>query len=265
MKDSQPVKTSDGGRRDRGTTVERETRRPVLNLIVWVFWTCLLVIWTPVVLAVFLLSFWWDRSLRATGRVFRWGARVLIWLNPFWRLEVIGQPPQRDSHPFVVVSNHESLADILLIGTVPWEMKWLSKRSIFRIPFLGWMMRLAGDVAVRREDEASRAEAYRELRRWLDAGMSVIIFPEGTRSPTSDLLPFRNGAFRLAIETGRPILPLAVSGTRHAIAKGSPRFGPASVKLRILQPLAVAGLGPNDAPRLRDRVRELIDEARRLP
>ena len=89
-----------------------------------------------------------------------------------------------------------------------------------------------------------------------------MIFPEGTRSPTSEMLPFRNGAFRLAIETGRPIQPLAVSGTRFAISKGSMRFGRADVRVRVLAPVSTEGLGLADVVSLRNRVRGLVEEAR---
>lgn len=225
----------------------------------------MVIVWTPVVGLAFLLTAWWDRPRRITGRVFRFGARLLVTVNPYWRVRVIGALPRRSAHPLVVVSNHESLADVLLIGTLSWDMRWLSKASIFRVPFLGLMMRMAGDVAVRREDAGSRAESYRALTRWIERGASVMIFPEGTRSRTRSMLPFRNGAFRLAIETGCPILPLAVSGTRQAIQKGSMRFGHADVSVRVLEAVPTAGLSLEDVGGLRDRVRDAIDEARGAP
>jgi 1-acyl-sn-glycerol-3-phosphate acyltransferase len=89
-----------------------------------------------------------------------------------------------------------------------------------------------------------------------------MIFPEGTRSRTAEMLPFRNGAFRLAIETGLPVLPLAVRGTRTAIRKGSMKFGNADVVVRVLEPVATADLGKEDVPVLRDRVRSRIEDAR---
>ena len=224
--------------------------RGVASLIVWVAWQLLVILWTPVVGIALLLTGWWDRPRWIAGRVFRFGARILVALNPFWSVRVEGHVPKRRSHPFVAVANHESLADIILIGWLPWDMKWLSKASIFRVPFLGLMMRMAGDISVERGDASSRVTSYGALRRWLGRGASIMIFPEGTRSRTSEMLPFRSGAFRLAIETGRPIIPLAVHGTRTAIRKGSMKFGNADVVVRILDPVPTANLGPDDLDEL---------------
>jgi 1-acyl-sn-glycerol-3-phosphate acyltransferase len=236
--------------------------RAVTSLLVWVAWELLVILWTPVVAIALAATGWWDRPRWIAGRAFRFGARLLVALNPYWSVRVEGRIPTRDAHPFVAVSNHESLADIILIGTLPWDMKWLSKSSIFRVPFLGLMMRMAGDVGVQRGEVASRAAAFTALKSWLERGASVMLFPEGTRSRTHEMLPFKNGAFRLAIETGLPILPLAVHGTRTAIRKGSMLFGNARVVVRILEPVSTDGLEPDDLDDLRARVRRQIDEAR---
>ncbi len=113
----------------------------------------------------------------------------------------------------------------------------------------------------------SRRRAYERLREWLRRGVPVIVFPEGTRAPTPELLPFHEGAFRLALETGVPILPLALRGTRRALAKGSLVFGRARAVIRILEPVEAVGdpEDPEDVARLTAHVRELIDEARRRP
>ena len=147
-------------------------------------------------------------------------------------------------------------------------MKWMSKASIFRIPFLGWMMRMAGDIRVDRGEVHSRANAYEKTVRWIERGASVMIFPEGTRSRTSEMLPFRNGAFRLAVQTGRPIQPIAVSGARDAIRKGSMLFGRADVVVRVLDPIpinGVEGTGTLGAKELRDLARARIEAARVRP
>jgi len=235
------------------------------SAVLWLVWLALTALWTPLVLLVFLLETPLDRRRLLTGRTFRLGARMLIAVNPWWSRKIEGTIPPKELHPVVVVCNHESLADILIVGTLPWEMKWLSKRSIFRVPFLGWMMRLAGDVPVRRNDAESRTEAFQRMRTWVERGVSVMIFPEGTRSRTSELLPFRSGAFRIAADTGRPILPLAVSGTRTAIRKGAPWFGRARVTVRILDPVPTRGLDPTELRRLKSEVRAAIDAARKRP
>lgn len=236
--------------------------RGLISFLVWVVWEVVVILWTPVVALSLILTGWWDRPRWIAGRTFRFGARLLISVNPFWRVRVQGEVPPRRAHPFVVVCNHESMADIVLIGWLPWDMKWLSKSSIFRVPFLGQMMHMAGDVSVTRHDAGSRAESYERLKGWLERGASVMIFPEGTRSPTTEMLPFHNGAFRLAIETGAPVLPLAVHGTREAIRKGSMKFGNADVVVKILDPVPTVGLDREQLESLRLEVRRRIEEAR---
>ena len=236
--------------------------RAIVSVVVWVLWALVVLTWTPLVLVVWLATAWWDRRRWYVGRTFRLCAAAALRLNPLWTVEVVGRLPEDRRGPYVVVCNHVSLADVVVVGSLPWETKWVSKVANFRIPFLGLMMRLAGDISVRRRDEESRAEAYERLKAWVERGASVIIFPEGTRSRTGELLPFRNGAFRLALETGTPIVPMAVQGTREAIEKGSPFFGRARARLAILEPVPVEGLGMEDVAGLRDRVREMVRRAR---
>lgn len=236
--------------------------RVVASIAVWVMWLIITAAWTLVVAVVWAATVWWDERRWYVGRVFRAGAKVLVWVNPFWRVKIEGEIPPRESEPFVAVCNHESLADVLLVGTLPFDMKWLSKEEIARVPFVGWMMRMAGDVLVRRSDRRSRGESYDELLAWLGRGASVMLFPEGTRSRTGDMLPFRSGAFRLALETTRPVQPLVVSGTRRAIKADSVLFGRARVTVTILEQVPTAGLGDEQVDELRDHVRDLIDAAR---
>lgn len=214
------------------------------------------------VTAVFLVTAPFDRGRYAAGRAFRQLAVLQVKLNPLWHFHMYGEPIRDPRRPYVAVSNHESYADIFLISHLPWEMKWLSKDTIFRIPVMGWMMRMAGDIHLVRGNRDSTLAALAACRDRLSKRVSVMIFPEGTRSRGGELLPFKDGAFRLAIEAGVPVLPIVVAGTRHAMAKGTFRFQYARAGVKVLPPVETTGLTFDDIPALRNRVRGIIDEAR---
>ena len=163
--------------------------------------------------------------------------------------------------PHVFVANHSSFTDVFLVVRLPWEMKWLAKKSIFSIPLLGWQLRVAGDVPIVRGDRESAQEAMEEMRKRLASGVSMILFPEGTRSPDGSLGEFRDGAFRLAIEAGVDVVPLAIAGAAKSLPKRSLVFRPSTATLRVLSPVPTAGLTGSDARSLGSAVRERIDRA----
>lgn len=233
----------------------------LMTLWAWLVLGTCLVVWVPLMGAVRLITLS-DPGRYAVGYLFRRIGPVMATLNPLWRFRTSGTPPADPRRPYVVVSNHESFADILLISHLPWEMKWLSKAEMFRIPVLGWLMRLAGDIPVRRGEGRSAVEALQRCRKVLGQRVSVMVFPEGTRSTTADMLPFKDGAFRLAIDAGVPILPLALTGTGTALPKHGWRFGRSHAEVRVLEPIETAGLTVKDVPALRERVRACILEAR---
>jgi 1-acyl-sn-glycerol-3-phosphate acyltransferase len=229
----------------------------------WVAAVLLVLIGFFYVSVVWLVTAPFDPGRYQAGRAFRRLAVSHVALTRLWRFETEGVPPEGPRRPYVVVSNHESYADIFLMSHFPWEMKWLSKHTIFKIPVMGWMMRMALDVPVRRGERESAIAALAECRDRLARRVSVMIFPEGTRSRTDELLPFKDGAFHLAIQSRVPILPVAIAGTRSCMAKGSFAFRHAHAKARVLAPIATDGLTLADVPALRDRTRATIDSARR--
>ncbi|WP_044185687.1 lysophospholipid acyltransferase family protein [Hyalangium minutum] len=211
-------------------------------------------------LALAVVTWPFDRRKVITGRCFRLVAVVSSKLTPYWDFAVHGPVPERMRKPnrTVVVSNHESNADPFLISFLPWEMKWLGKASLFKIPAVGWSMWLAGDIPVTRGDQGSAKGAMAQCAKWLAKGMPVMIFPEGTRSKTEELLPFKDGAFRLAIETGSDVLPIAVSGTRKALPKHSWRFARSRALVTVGTPISTQGMTLADVERLKGLAREQI-------
>jgi 1-acyl-sn-glycerol-3-phosphate acyltransferase len=242
----------------RATVVEQ-----LLSAWAWVAAVLLVLVGFFYVAAVWLVTAPFDPGRYQAGRALRRLAVTHVSLTRLWHFETEGAPPEGPRRPYVVVSNHESWADIFLMSHFPWEMKWLSKHTIFQIPVMGWMMRMALDVPVRRGQRESAVAALAECRDRLQRRVSVMIFPEGTRTRSDEMLPFKNGAFHLAIEAGVPILPVAIAGTRDCMAKGSFAWRHARAKARVLAPIATDGLTLADAAVLRDRTRDTIDAARR--
>ncbi len=215
----------------------------------------------PLVAVTRLVTAPFDPGRYHAGLLFRKLTVVHEKLNPLWTFTVTGNVPDDPRRPYVLVANHESFVDILLISQLPFEMKWMSKSEFFKIPLLGWMMSLAGDIKLVRGDKKAGAQALIDTRDRLAKNVSVMIFPEGTRSQSGELGEFKEGAFRVAIQMGVPVIPLAVIGTRDALIKRDWRFGYSDAEVRILEPIPTDGMTKADVPALRDRVRDAIADA----
>lgn len=203
-----------------------------------------------------------DPTQRAPGRWMRRLGRTAGRLTPLWRFAIEGDPPADISHAaYVVVANHESQADPFLLSWLPFDMRWVAKEELFEPPLTGWAMRFGGDIPLRRGDGESVREMMSECERALAGGISVMMFPEGTRSKDGELLPFKDGAFGLAIRAGVPVLPVAIAGTRAMRPKHSKWFGKAHACAKILTPIPTRGLGADDVAALRERARDAIASA----
>ena len=216
---------------------------------------CLQVVLAP-------LTWPFDRNRVITGRLYRLTAIAVASLTPLWDFQIAGRLPARRPGRTVVVSNHCSQTDPFLISHLPWEMKWLGKASLFKVPVMGWSMWLAGDIPVVRGEKASARSAMARCARYLERGMPVMIFPEGTRSLTDELGPFKDGAFHLAISSGADILPLAVHGTASALPVHDWRFGRARARVIVGDPISTAGMTLEDIPHLKQIVRAEIEALR---
>ena len=183
-------------------------------------------------------------------------ARVLVSLNPSWRIDVEGREHLETGGPYVLVVNHQSLFDLMVTGFLHHPAKYLGKAAVFGVPVFGWALKIAGEVPVHRGDRTSGSQALFELRRWLRRGVSVCLFPEGTRSTDGKIAPFKLGAFNLAIQTHCPIAPIVLSGANDLLPKHSFVFKrDAHIKMRVLPPVPTLGLDSSDAPELAERIR----------
>jgi 1-acyl-sn-glycerol-3-phosphate acyltransferase len=222
----------------------------LFTVLYWSFFAISLPFWFVPQAILFVLAYPFDRR-RLLVHLYAclWGVSY-AWCNPFWRLTVKGRERLPWNGPAVIVANHLSILDILVLYGLFRPFKWVSKASIFRIPFVGWNMRLNDYVAIRRGDRESIKEMMARCRAHLAAGSPILLFPEGTRSPDGVLQEFRVGAFKLAIEAGCPVIPVAVSGTYRGLPKhGFMLRDRMDALVRVLEPIHPADHG-NDLQRL---------------
>ncbi len=193
---------------------------------------------------------------RPWGKAMAWASGVRLRLEGGENLA--GAPG-----PFIVVFNHSSHLDIpILFATLPLEIRFIAKAELLRIPVFGQAMKRMGNIVIDRKDRAQAVAGLAQAAaRMRDQRLSVVIAPEGTRSPDGRLLPFKKGAFALALDSGIPILPVTLSGSRAALPKGAlaPRGG--EVRVRIGRPIPVAGMSHDDRPRLMEMVRGELEKS----
>lgn len=232
--------------------------RVAASALFWAFFVGSSAVLFVVALVVWALSRPFDPDGRVQHLYSCAWAQLYFLVNPAWRLEVRGREKLPWHGPAVLVANHASLADILVLFGLYRPFKWVSKAENFRLPFIGWNMRLNRYVALVRGDKESIARMMDDCRRWLDRGVPVLLFPEGTRSPDGEVRAFKDGAFRLAAEKGCPVFPIAIAGTSRMLPKhGLVLTGRADCRVRILDPVDPASVG-GDVGALRDLVRERI-------
>ena len=237
---------------------------PILRSIwIWTASAGLILLWTPLLFVIWLFER--DPRRLRTGRWFRRLGRALAKVNPC-RILIRGRENFQADRVYVIVSNHQSLADIPVITHLIIDTKWVAKSELFRLPVVGWMLRMAGDVPVDRSDRSKSAGTLMQCAQYLRQGCSVVFFPEGSRSQDGQVRPFAEGPFRLAIREQVSVLPLVVEGSGNALPKNSWVFGERlDIQLHILPAVSVAGWDLRQSAALRDAVRQkIVDELFRL-
>lgn len=201
-----------------------------------------------------------DRSGEPTVRVAR------VWVR--WILRTIGIEVRTaglehlDRHnPGVVMSNHRSVFDIpALIEVMPTTFRFVAKKELTRIPFFGWALALSGQIIIDRSQRSRAIHAMEEAARHITGATKVLVFPEGTRSETHEMLPFKSGGFHLAIANGWPIFPVGIAGSDAVTPKGSLRVEPGRICMVFGEPIPTAGLAEGERRALKERVRERVAE-----
>lgn len=232
----------------------------VFSLAYWAFAVVTMPPLFVLAFAIFLVTLPFDRRRLALHLYScAWGTLYLV-ANPMWRLRVEGREKLPWRGPAVLVANHLSLLDILALYGLFRPFKWVAKAELFRVPIVGWTLAINDYVRVWRGDTESVRTMLGHCRRHLARGTPVLLFPEGTRSRNGRMRPFKDGAFRLALDAGCPVFPIAISGTFEALpASGLSIKGGMQATVRVLDPIS-----PADHPsvaELREAARSAIAAA----
>jgi 1-acyl-sn-glycerol-3-phosphate acyltransferase len=164
--------------------------------------------------------------------------------------------------PYIIMCNHQSALDIFVLYiALPFLFKWVAKRQLFSIPFVGWIMKRAGYVSLDRENAREGLKAINDAAQKIREGMNIIIFPEGTRSKDGKLLPFKKGVFSLALRSGVPVIPVGIIGTSRLQPKGSLMPQEKGViYVNIGKPILIIGDKTSEKARIMDEVRVSIEK-----
>lgn len=216
---------------------ERTMFSIIFSIFYWLFITL-----TSIVMFIFALLIWlftlpFDRNLRILHQFSSFWASLYTWFNPAWQVSIEGKEHIKKGETYVMVCNHQSAVDIPVLFRLFTHFKWVSKDILFKIPLIGWNMCLNRYIRIKRGSIKSQMKMLDDCKKNLQAGSSVMIFPEGTRSKTGEMKSFKRGAFDLALKTGKPILPIVINGTSDVLPKNSFIIkGRHHVKIRILPP-----------------------------
>ncbi|WP_298062436.1 lysophospholipid acyltransferase family protein [uncultured Rikenella sp.] len=226
-----------------------------MNRLKTIYYLTLLALFTVAIFGVFatvwVLTVLFDRDRAVCHHVSRFWSKTLFRLCPWWSVQVEGAEHVRPGRSYVVVSNHQAMLDIPLLYVLPFNFKWVSKKEVYKIPVFGWVLWMHGDVAIERGASTAAKIMLAQCEDYLKRGVSIVMFPEGTRTKTGCVNTFKEGAMVLAQQSGADILPVVIDGTFDAFAEGR-IVAPHVFRVRILPAVGADEISRTSPKELRD-------------
>jgi len=233
----------------------------LISLWIYFFVLTSSVILVPVAILIRLFTYPFDKNLKLIRLVYCFVSRLYLFLSPLWKIRIEGKENFHGQKVYVIISNHQSMLDIVVIQNLYRHFSWVSKAENFGYPFLGWLMKISGDIKLERDNPQSFAKLVRNCSRKLSSGNSIIIFPEGTRTPDGEIKRFKEGAFRIAQLSKMPILPIVIDGTREVLPKtGILMKASSKFRIRVLNEIPYE-LFKDETPRkIADNLKQLMSD-----
>lgn len=214
----------------------------------------------PIFTFIWILGKCFDKS----GKLIQWASRILsyviIRLWPLWRVKVNGLENIDKTKTYIIVCNHQSMFDIPIMAYIPLNFRWVAKREVYKMPFIGWVTWMREDIGIERGGLSSTKKMLKTARNYVANKISLVIYAEGTRSKTGKLNQFKEGAFIVAKTTGKDILPVVIDGT-WALANDS-KFGlkaKSTMTLTVLEPIPAEKIRKMDIKEISDTVKDKIE------
>jgi 1-acyl-sn-glycerol-3-phosphate acyltransferase len=232
----------------------------VYSVLLWAFFVFSSTLLIILACIIWTASILFDRRLHILQLFSCFWGSLYIWVNPLWRVRKKGRKNIKRRTAYIVVSNHQSMLDIPLLYNLFFHFKFLSKSENFRVPFVGWLMRLNRYPEIERGSKISKLKLFDRIKELISQGSSVMIFPEGTRYPGGYLGPFREGAFRMALDNRAPILPIVLDGTARALPKkGFVIPGRSDIRLQVLEEIPYEAFSGMQVREISALVREKME------
>ncbi len=208
------------------------------SVVVWFAAICIIGVVFPIIFIIWLILLPFDRKRIVTHWLLVYQAIILSTVIPIWNIKIEGREKASGHSTYVIIANHQSILDILLINGLKYKFKWISKIENMKVPVVGWYLRMAGYLTVNRGDEESKTELLERALDCIKKGTSIMIFPEGTRSLDGEIGFYKRGAFLLAMEAAVPILPVLIDGTAGILPKHGLKFGSGyNVLIKVMDPV----------------------------
>lgn len=231
----------------------------IQSVLVWLFVVITLILLFPIAVVVWVVTVPFDRKRKLFHLFTSVWASLYTWFAPFWKVTIENREKIDPDKVYVMISNHQSMLDILVLYRIFVHFKWVSKEENFKVPIVGWVMSMNRYVRLKRGKRSSILKMMEDGKKHLKEGSSLMIFPEGTRSETREMRRFREGAFRLAKDTGTPLLPIVLEGTGMALPKhGYIIRGKHKMVVRIMDEIPVETVREKTASEMKELAWEMM-------
>jgi 1-acyl-sn-glycerol-3-phosphate acyltransferase len=217
------------------------------SLAVWFIGIFYIGLLFPLTFLIWLVVLPFDRHRKVMHWMLTYQGFILSLILPVWKIKIEGRKKAKKGTTYIIISNHQSILDILLITCLRYRFKWISKIENMKVPVLGWYLLMAKYITVDRGNKESKEEMLEKSFHCLREGTSIMLFPEGTRSTDGEIGFFKRGAFQLAISANKPILPVLLDGTGGVLPKHGLIFKSGhKIRIRVFDPVMPEAFNTSD-------------------